>query len=629
MRCILAFLFLTMMIPTFLSPLMFSSRVYTCSLTVYAPAVSRGGGGALLEINLTIKYPGSGRVYFSAKPLVELDTQATARIASYVAASITGHNYYSYDYIVETTSTSLVVGGPSAGALMTIGFIALFLNKTLNPKITMTGMINPDGSIGPVGGLLDKLEAVASNGYKIFLIPQGQRTIYVAERIVKRYPWGYYETIKYRQVDLVKEGEKRGVIVIEVNNILQAMKYFLNLTFKTPNIKLNITSSLLNKLNNTLNHNLEEINKLYNESKQIYNKLDFYTKLQLYNIIDKVDKMNNELQETIRNKHIAYAIQYSYHVLRENLRLNWILKYMVNKLDLPSIEETINKTIDQVKGELENRNTLNPYFIEASKEYYVAVNNYIYVLEKHREISVSEQIDRLSEILVKLYRAEYYLELSINDSSKNISLEETIRTLYSIADSFTSYAYSLARDIGSTNNYLEKAFNNFDLAIKAYSESDTFASIGLFIDTITYTNVGIETLFIDNDEVLKNISLYLRNETLYYMSIYGVDEYATHMITCGDQALTSNKPLETIYYYLKAIMYRLTLSNKTVNIEYDEVTPIINTNTNNIGSSSNRELNPYIGTIDYLLGVLTGVLLFTLIYMITRGKGSSKKVVEY
>jgi len=45
----------------------------------------------------------------------------------------------------------------------------------MKSDIAFTGTINPDGSIGPVGGIQYKLEAVAKDGKKTFLIPIGQR----------------------------------------------------------------------------------------------------------------------------------------------------------------------------------------------------------------------------------------------------------------------------------------------------------------------------------------------------------------------------------------------------------------------------------------------------------------------
>jgi hypothetical protein len=64
--------------------------------------------------------------------------------------------------------------GPSAGAAMAVGFIALFRGETVRRGVAMTGTIEPDGRVGPVGAVPDKIRAAAREGYRTILIPQGQ-----------------------------------------------------------------------------------------------------------------------------------------------------------------------------------------------------------------------------------------------------------------------------------------------------------------------------------------------------------------------------------------------------------------------------------------------------------------------
>ncbi len=64
--------------------------------------------------------------------------------------------------------------GPSAGAAMAVGFIALFKGDQIQRGIALTGTIEPGGQIGPVGSIPDKIRAAAREGYRTVLIPQGQ-----------------------------------------------------------------------------------------------------------------------------------------------------------------------------------------------------------------------------------------------------------------------------------------------------------------------------------------------------------------------------------------------------------------------------------------------------------------------
>jgi predicted S18 family serine protease len=64
--------------------------------------------------------------------------------------------------------------GPSAGAAMAVGFLALFKGDPLHRGIALTGTLHPDGNVGPVGSIPDKVRAAAREGYRTILIPAGQ-----------------------------------------------------------------------------------------------------------------------------------------------------------------------------------------------------------------------------------------------------------------------------------------------------------------------------------------------------------------------------------------------------------------------------------------------------------------------
>lgn len=63
------------------------------------------------------------------------------------------------------------IDGPSAGAVLTVGVLAAINQHPLNPSVTMTGTISPDGSIGPVGLVGYKLRAAAEEGLETVLLP--------------------------------------------------------------------------------------------------------------------------------------------------------------------------------------------------------------------------------------------------------------------------------------------------------------------------------------------------------------------------------------------------------------------------------------------------------------------------
>jgi PDZ domain-containing protein len=65
------------------------------------------------------------------------------------------------------------VGGPSAGLMLTLGILDLVgdTDLTNGKKIAGTGTIDPDGTVGPIGGIQLKMVAARALGAVVFLVP--------------------------------------------------------------------------------------------------------------------------------------------------------------------------------------------------------------------------------------------------------------------------------------------------------------------------------------------------------------------------------------------------------------------------------------------------------------------------
>ncbi len=128
-------------------------------------------------------------------------------------------------YSIETNAS--VIGGPSAGAALTVATIAVLENKILNPKVMITGTINSDGTIGPVGEIVAKAKAAKDIGATTFIVPDGQavQTYYIPEEKCQKFGPVTYCTTEYtaKKVDASKDA---GITVKEVSNINEALGYF-------------------------------------------------------------------------------------------------------------------------------------------------------------------------------------------------------------------------------------------------------------------------------------------------------------------------------------------------------------------------------------------------------------------
>jgi PDZ domain-containing protein len=80
---------------------------------------------------------------------------------------------YSADFEIEFGVTG--VGGPSAGTMFAIGIIDKLTPGALTQGkiIAGTGTIDPDGNVGDIGGIQQKLIGARDAGAVLFLAPQG------------------------------------------------------------------------------------------------------------------------------------------------------------------------------------------------------------------------------------------------------------------------------------------------------------------------------------------------------------------------------------------------------------------------------------------------------------------------
>ncbi len=127
-------------------------------------------------------------------------------VAASVAASVLDRDLTDFEF---EASTAGHIDGASASALMTAGFVASMLGWTVDPTATLTGVINPDGTIGPVGGIPEKFAAAIAAGKRRLGYPIGLRHTYAADT--------------GEAVDLVELARAAGAEAIEVADVHAAV----------------------------------------------------------------------------------------------------------------------------------------------------------------------------------------------------------------------------------------------------------------------------------------------------------------------------------------------------------------------------------------------------------------------
>jgi len=456
-------------------------------VTIKAVAVKSGEIPEGVVINITvIVTPGTGKVFVSTLPYTEIDMQGSAQLAALTACDLLGLDFTKYNFFYEIKAESPIVGGPSAGAVMTIATIVALKNLTLRDDVYMTGMIYPDGFIGPVGGIPYKLEAAAKAGAKIFLIPKGQRIVYIQERVEQKHGPFLIITTRTKPVDLIEYGSKLGVKVVEVSTIEEALWYYTGYIIEKPKLTINLSkySDLLkilaiNMKNSTLNFlkvverftNVDEVKKLIKDGDRYFNKGYYYTATSKY------------FQAKIELRYLYY--------------LNTIKDY-----DSLSREfDNIQAEIDMMKNYLKNLDVGIESFqiIGAAEERVALAESYLFKAKTSKD----RALYYLAYSKERLESARLWLSL-LNSIREDIPIDKEV--LKKRAEFYLREAQSLivyAHSIGGYPELITNAEEDVILARNLF-EMDFYSGAAIMcIDAITKASLSVELIGI-NSEMLSN-----------------------------------------------------------------------------------------------------------------------------
>lgn len=156
----------------YVAPLLSAERTVRIGALYYR----KGGGGGVATVIIRVgpnpdKIPEVG-VHEQFLGGTGGQMRSSVWVAAFMAATTLGRELVDYRF---SASTRGFVDGPSAGALFTAAMMAGMTGAPIAPHTTMTGTVNPDGSVGPVGGIPDKFRGALKLGYKVLGYPVGQR----------------------------------------------------------------------------------------------------------------------------------------------------------------------------------------------------------------------------------------------------------------------------------------------------------------------------------------------------------------------------------------------------------------------------------------------------------------------
>lgn len=179
-----------------------SSHLFACAgnITVPLAALTDSNEGGIVSAYLEA-FPSQGsEVLISVPPYYGIDLQHSVSDAADYAG------IENCTVIMRFEKFSDYMEGPSAGAAFAAAFYALRHNVSFVHMPIITSVLEPDGSITPVGGTYEKAMAAANAGISLFVCPE--HTV--------------YDYVVLKQVE-----KKTGMHIIYINNMNEILDFLI------------------------------------------------------------------------------------------------------------------------------------------------------------------------------------------------------------------------------------------------------------------------------------------------------------------------------------------------------------------------------------------------------------------
>ncbi len=321
--------------------------------------------GATADLFLEIK-PGEGRVFIDTFPLTKLDTQISTRFAKEIACDLLNRNKNvfgkidcnDHDFIYTIKSNAPIIGGPSAGAAISLLTITSLSNLNVDQSVSITGTINSGGFVGVVSGIKHKIDAASEAGIEKVLIPQGTRFYKekteeeeVVEKIGKEDEEKSKQENnenKQEEIDLKQYAEEKGVELIEVKDLNEVVFYFTGKQLEKTESELEINEKYLDIMNKVSNSICERSNELLH-------MLDKEISLEDAEVLKKVDETINKSKKARENQKYYSAASYCFG---SNVKLNYLYLKQENLSyqDAIMYAEIISKKLNSLENDIDSIN---------------------------------------------------------------------------------------------------------------------------------------------------------------------------------------------------------------------------------------------------------------------------------
>lgn len=501
------------------------------NVTIYAPAVGQtdqGYIGVTSTITVTIQNNGSGRVFVDTLPLAQIDMQGSARLAVKVASSIVKTdtscevNPYNYDYFFVIRTASPIIGGPSASAIMTAAVVSLLEGWDMDDETVMTGMINPDGSIGPVGGIVKKIDAAARVGADRFLILEGQGTYTETVYETVETQWG--SRIVTQQVTRNVSDyamENYGIEVVKVQDINDVLLYYTGHEIKPKTSTQNIsTENYINSMKPLAANLLENANETLQNATEAFSSTNIPNQFPNY--------QQNRVNDYLTGANDAYTSSKNWFEdgiyytstsksFQSLINANFVL-LVCEYYSTENRAEFLQNTINQAQENFEYQSSIAKnasvsgaitlQCVGAAQKRATEAKEYL--SSAQTAIKKEDVFTALYQIAFANQRSEsigWWLRLSRHFNDTGNFSDSQLRSLSNdyIQDAQQSITYSgvILQELGSSSGLLSEAQSMLDSAKTDYNNQYYAAALFEALEALSKANLALELVDVSSQEKIQ------------------------------------------------------------------------------------------------------------------------------
>jgi uncharacterized protein len=473
-------------------------------MTITAPAVERtpdGLRGILSYITVSTQ-PGSGHIYIDTWPLAEVDIQGSARLAVQVACEVVQKDWHHYDFFITVRSESPIIGGPSAGGAMAVAVIAALQGWELDSNVVMSGTINPDETVGPVGGLYQKAEA-ASKVADFFLVPEGQTTVLVEEQdVVQKGPF-HFVTTTQSEVDLVEEGRKMGLEIKEIYDIRDAVFYLTGKRIEVPLIESEPIKADFMK-----SYSREELEIREEEYNSATERIASYNGSYRGDLEEFLDLAHQQIDYA----HEMYDAGNYYTSMNANFVAGCYITFassLLSYVEGVSVEEIflhLDEQLDQLSEEIKAECPMGMTSLQciATAQQLISETR-DYYQQAQEKGSDFDYIEYASYAQRRVERSKFWLNLSREYQKGSVISETTLKNAASAMINMAELSLVYASSVLPESNLLQEAEKRLEAAQREFSEEVYCASLFSAIESKIYGEVALITYASDESMIEQRV----------------------------------------------------------------------------------------------------------------------------